>query len=142
MAKFSSEELPESVSGNDQKYLKEYGDKLSDSTRRAQWISDPKQKPDHDGQSLVTRNHEVIKSWAEERKAKPATVPGTEHGDRIGVLRFNFEGYGGDRLQEVDWDDWFQTFDERNLVMLYQEKLKNGNQSNFFRFDNPDREDA
>jgi hypothetical protein len=80
--------------------------------------------------------------WAEERKAKPATVPGMEHDDKLGVRRFNFEGYGSDRLQEVAWDAWFATFDDRHPVMLYQENLKSGNQSNFFRFDNPDREDA
>jgi hypothetical protein len=92
MSQFSSKELPEGVSGDDPKYLQKYGDKLSDLTRRAQWISTPDQHQDHNGQSLVTRNNDVIKQWAEERKARPATVPGTEHDDRIGVLRFNFEG--------------------------------------------------
>ncbi|MGE5603717.1 MAG: hypothetical protein ACM30E_11740 [Nitrososphaerales archaeon] len=140
MAQFSSKELPEGVSDDDKKYLKKFGDKLSDSTRRSRWINSPDEHADHDGQSLVTRNHDVIMKWAEQRGAKPATVAGTEHGDRVGVLRFDFEG--GDRLQEVSWDEWFRTFDERNLVMLFQENLKNGNQSNFFRFDNPEREDA
>jgi hypothetical protein len=140
MAQFSSKELPVGVSDDDKKYLKKFGDQLSDSTRRAKWINSPDEHADHDGQSLVTRNHDVIVKWAEDRGAKPATVAGTEHGDRVGVLRFDFEG--GDRLQEVSWDEWFRTFDERNLVMLFQENLKNGNQSNFFRFDNPEREDA
>jgi hypothetical protein len=140
MAQFSSKELPAGVSDDDKKYLKKFGDQLSDSTRRAKWINSPDEHADHDGQSLVTRNHDVIVKWAEDRGAKPATVAGTEHGDRVGVLRFDFEG--GDRLQEVSWDEWFRTFDERNLVMLFQENLKSGNQSNFFRFDNPEREDA
>jgi hypothetical protein len=39
-------------------------------------------------------NHEVIRRWAEERDAVPVTVPGTEHGHRLGVLRFEFPGYG------------------------------------------------
>lgn len=142
MAKFSSKELPEGVSGDDEKYLKKFGDKLSDSTRRAKWISGHDQHQDRKGQSLATRNHDVIMRWAEERKAAPATVASTRHGGRIGVLRLDFEGQGSDRLQHVSWDEWFKTFDERNLVMLYQENLKKGNQSNFFRFDNPEREDA
>lgn len=123
-------------------FLKQHGDKLSDSTRRAQWIESPDEKPDHDGQTLATRSHEVIQAWAEERNAVPATVPGTEHKDHLGVLRFNFPGYGGDNLQEVSWDEWFKTFDDRQLVFLYQQKKSDGNQSNFFRFDSPFREDA
>lgn len=136
------DQMPEKISDKDKDYLKKYADKLSDSTQYARWISNPKDHADHDGQSLVTRSHEVIQKWAEERDAKPATVPGTEHGDRLGVLRFNFPGYGGQDLQEVSWDEWFKTFDDRNLVFVYQEKMKNGNQSNFFRLDNPDRNDA
>ena len=103
-------------------------------------VSQRRAGADHNGQSLVTRNHDVIMRWAEERGARPATVSGTEKGDTLGVLRFMFDD--SDRLEEVSWDEWFKTFDERNLVMIFQEKLKNGNQSNFFRFDNPEREDA
>lgn len=113
---------------------------LSESTKRAHWIDSPDEHEDHHGETLATRNHEVIKRWAEERKAVPATVPGTEHGGRPGVLRFNFPGYGGDNLQEISWDDWFKPFEERNLVFVYQEHLKNGNPSNFFHLDNPERE--
>ena len=142
MAKSLKDNLPESISKEDEQYVKKYGDDLSDSTQYAKWISGPDEHEDHHGQSLVTRNHEVIKQWAEARDAVPATVPGTEHGDHLGVLRFNFPGYGGDSLEEVSWEDWFNTFDDRRLVMIYQEHLKNGNQSNFFRFDSPFREDA
>lgn len=126
----------------DEKFLKEHGDELSRSTKYAKWIHGTNEHQDHDGQTLATRSHDVIKQWAEERGGKPSTVPGTEHGDHLGVLRFDFPGYGGKNLQEVSWDDWFKTFDDRNLVFLYQEHLKNGNQSNFFRLDNPEREDA
>lgn len=137
-----NQERMKEFSGEDQKYLKQFGGKLSPSTRRAKWISSPDDHEDHKGQSLATRNHEVIKRWAEQRGASPATVSGTQHDDRLGVLRFDFPGYGGRKLEAVDWDVWFRTFDERKLVFLFQENLKNGNQSNFFRLDNPAREDA
>lgn len=94
------------------------------------------------GQTLRTRDHRTIQKWAEKRDAKPATVPGTEHDDHLGVLQFDFPGYGGDRLAEVSWDDWLYTFDVRNLEFLYQETTKDGRQSNFFRVVSPDREDA
>jgi hypothetical protein len=108
----------------------------------AKKIDSPDQHEDRHGQTLVTRNPEVIKRWAEERDAAPATVPGTEHGDHLGVLRFDFPGYGGEDLKEVSWEEWLGTFEERGLNFLYQEHLKDGSQSNFFRLENPDREDA
>src|SRR5919112_3829978 len=37
-------------------------------------------------------HHEVIKNSAEERGGVPATAEGTEYGDHLGVLRFEFGG--------------------------------------------------
>ena len=128
---------------SDQEYLQQYGEKLPKSVSRAKWISSPNEHADHDGQTLATRSHEVIKQWAADRGATPVTVTGTEHEGRPGVLRFDFPGgASGGRLEDVDWDRWFQTFDARELVMLFQENLSNGNQSNFFIFNNPHREDG
>jgi hypothetical protein len=92
---------------------------------------------EYPGQSLVTKDHDVIRRWAEERGAVPATVPGTEHDGRLGVLRLDFPGYGGERLEHVSWDDWFRSFDERDLEFVYQEHLKSGQKSNFFKVRNP-----
>jgi hypothetical protein len=117
-------------------------DQLSDSTKRARWIHSPEEHADQPGQTLATRSHDVIQRWAEERGGRPATVPGTEHDGRPGVLRIIFSDEGNDRLQEISWDDWFRTFDERQLVFLFQESKRDGQQSNFFRLDNPEREDA
>jgi len=103
------------------KFIERYADQLSASTKRAKWIHSPQEHEDRPGQTLATRNPEVIKHWAQERQAVPATVPGTEHGDHLGVLRFNFPGYGGRKLQEVNWDQWLKTFKDRNLVFLFQE---------------------
>jgi hypothetical protein len=94
------------------------------------------------GQSLQTRDPEVIRRWAEARGAVPATVPGTEHDGHPGVLTLDFPGYGGERLQHISWDEWLRTFKERDLTFVYQEHTKDGKQSNFFRLTSPDREDA
>src|SRR5690606_38107325 len=120
--------------------FRSHAPKLSRSALRAKWLSSPDEHEDYEGQTLATRSHEVIRRWAEEREAQPATVAGTGPADRLGVLRFNFPGYGGGKLQGVSWDDWFRTFDERNLVLLFQEHLKSGDDSNFFQLDNPERE--
>jgi len=110
----------------------------SDSVKYAQHVTSPDERPERDGRSLITTDHRVIRQWAEERGAKPATVPGTEKGDRLGVLRLDFPGYGGGDLEEVSWDEWFATFDERGLHFIYQETTSDGSQSNFFQLENPD----
>jgi Rho termination factor, N-terminal domain len=117
------------------------GSESSKSLKYSQEITSPDDEPERAGRSLATTNHEVIRQWAEARAGRPATVEGTEHGDRLGVLRFDF-GDTTDRLRHVSWDQWFATFDERGLNFLYQEEHKDGRQSTFFRLENPEREDA
>lgn len=97
-----------------------------------QVIHSPEEHEERAGRSLVTTGHDVIRKWAEERDATPATVPGTEHEGRPGVLRFDFPGYGGQELKHIPWEEWFTTFDERRLNFI-QEHKKDGAQSNFFR---------
>jgi hypothetical protein len=128
------------TTAEDRRYLDE-GNDLSDSTQRARWIHATDEHEDHPGETLATRSHEVIEAWAKERSAVPATVPGTEHGGRPGVLRMDFGG-DSDRLERIEWDDWFASFDERNLAFVYQEHMSDGSMSNFFRLDNPQREDG
>ncbi|WP_067970856.1 hypothetical protein [Nocardiopsis trehalosi] len=105
-----------------------------------QHITSPDQHEDHPGQSLVTTDHDVIRQWADERGATPSTVPGSEYDGRPGRLLFDFGGSGGERLEHVSWDDWFRTFDERGLRFIYQEHKKDGQTSNFFQLQNPDRD--
>src|SRR5690606_10309153 len=90
---------------------------------------------DYAGQTLHTQDHDSIRQWAEERGGRPATVPGTEHDDHLGVLRFDFPGYGGEGLEHVSWDAWFDAFDQRGLRFIYQEHKKDGSTSNFFQLE-------
>jgi len=117
------------------------GEQTSRSLQYSQEVTSLDEDPERQGRSLATTSHEVIRQWAEDRGGVPATVEGTEHGDHLGVLRFDF---GGDspNLRHVSWDEWLDTFDARRLNFLYQEERKDGNQSNFFRLESPDREDA
>jgi hypothetical protein len=117
------------------------GPQTSRSVEHSQTIESPGEQQERPGRSLVTRDHEVIRQWAEKRGARPATVKGTEHGDLLGVLTFDF-GERDENLREVGWDEWFKTFDARGLNFLYQETRRDGRQSNFFRLENPNRETA
>ncbi|BCB75930.1 hypothetical protein GCM10022251_55120 [Phytohabitans flavus] len=119
------------------------GPDTSRSLRYAQEITSTDDQPERPGRSLVTSSREVIQQWADRRDAAPATITGTGPEDRAGVLTFDFPlGNSGSRLRRISWDDWFRSFDERNLNFMYQEERSDGRQSNFFRLENPNREDA
>ncbi len=94
------------------------------------------------GSSKETTNHEEIKRWAEARGGHPAIVKGTESkGPSAGMLRIDFIGGGepkDDRLEEVSWDKFFRTIDEKQLAFLYQDKTADGKESRFFKFVNRD----
>lgn len=84
------------------------------------------------GERHMTRNHDRIRRWAEERDGKPATVASTRQEEDPGLIRLDFPGYAGDEsLEEISWDEWFQKFDERDLVLLYQDTLADGGTSSF-----------
>jgi hypothetical protein len=117
------------------------GAQTSDSLKYSQEVTSPDEDPERPGRSLATTHHEVIKQWAEARGGTPATVEGTEHGDHLGVLRFDFGGEN-QNLRHVSWDEWLETFDARELNFIYQEERSDGTQSNFFRLESPNREDG
>ena len=90
--------------------------------------------------SYTTTNHDVIRAWAEARGACPAAVEGTgSNGDAdAGILRLDFPGRGDDdRLDDVDWEPFFRTFDDRKLSFVYQEKTSDGEISRFNKFVRP-----
>ena len=82
--------------------------------------------------SFTTRDHDVIRTWAESRGGRPADVEGT--GDKgAGVLRIEFRDEG-DRLEDVGWDAFFATFDDSDVDFLYQERTSDGSVSRFHKF--------
>jgi hypothetical protein len=86
--------------------------------------------------SFTTRDHDVIRTWAESRGGTPADVEGT--GDKgAGVLRIEFRDEDG-RLEDVGWDAFFATFDDSDVDFLYQERTSDGSVSRFHKFVRPD----
>jgi hypothetical protein len=82
--------------------------------------------------SNVTKNHAEIKRWVEERGGFPAAVKRTESKNDLGILRIDFPGFSGeDSLERVEWDDWFEAFDEKQLAFLHQDKTADGAVSRF-----------
>jgi hypothetical protein len=86
--------------------------------------------------SFTTRDHDVIRRWAESRGGAPADVRGTGDGNGsdggAGVLRIEFRD-PGDRLEDVSWDTFFATFDDSDVDFLYQEFTKDGAESRFHK---------
>ena len=72
----------------------------------------------------TTVDHDEIRDWVESRGGHPATVKSTaRRSQAAGVLRIDFPGFSGERsLKAIDWDEWFEVFEERKLAFLYQPK--------------------
>jgi hypothetical protein len=129
------------LTSEERAFVQRHASKLSPSTLRAKWTHAPDEHEDRAGQTLATRNPDVIQAWARSRQAKPATVARRD-ARRPRTLRLDFPGYGGSRLEPIDWDAWLRTFQQRDLVFIYQEHRRNGDESNFFRLDSPKREEG
>jgi hypothetical protein len=83
----------------------------------------------------ATRDHEVIRKWADARGAQPASTARAD--DRgVGVLRLDLPGGRESRqTKRIDWNDWFRAFDERGLCFVYEEQKLDGMRSDFFRLE-------
>jgi hypothetical protein len=84
-------------------------------------------------QAKVTTNHETIKSWAEKRGGRPATVKRTEEDHEPGLLRLEFDNDEA-ALEDISWEEFFEKFDEKDLAFLYQDKTASGKTSRFHKF--------
>jgi glutathione synthase/RimK-type ligase-like ATP-grasp enzyme len=82
--------------------------------------------------SHTTTDHKQIRKWVETRGGRPAVVKGPEGSDGEGILRIEFQH--GDKLEDIDWETFFETFDDRNLAFLYQDKTADNKESRFFKF--------
>ena len=84
--------------------------------------------------SSTTTDHDTIKTWAEDRGGKPATVSSTADGDDAGLIRLMFpddKNSESDNLEEISWEAFFEKFDESKLALLYQEETADGEKSSF-----------
>jgi hypothetical protein len=91
-------------------------------------------------ETRTTTDRDEIRRWVEQHDGTPAAVRRTRSKDSPGVLRFDFPGGAGeDELEHIDWDDWFNAFDDNNLALLYQEKKSSGEDSTFFKLVSRDK---
>jgi hypothetical protein len=83
-----------------------------------------------------THNHQTIKDWAEQREGVPAKVKGTGGDSDEGILRLHFpkKSPNNEDFEEIEWDDFFENFEENNLDLILQDKNKDGEISTFHKF--------
>jgi hypothetical protein len=81
----------------------------------------------------VTTDHDFIRKWCEERGGRPTKVRGTEGKDGEGILRIDF-AEPDDKLEQIPWDEFFETFEDRQLGFLHQDETGGGKTSRFFKF--------
>jgi hypothetical protein len=82
--------------------------------------------------SKTTTDHEEIRQWAEARGGQPSCVKGTGGDGDTGLLRIDFPGFSGeDSLEPIEWEEFFEKFDDQGLALVYQEITRGGEPSNF-----------
>ena len=84
-------------------------------------------------QAQRTIDHDEIRRWIEERGGTPTKVKGTEGRDGEGILRVDF-AEPDEKLEPIEWQEFFETFEDRKLAFLHQDKTADGKESRFFKF--------
>jgi hypothetical protein len=74
-------------------------------------------------QARTVTDHDEIRRRAEKRGGRPSVVQ-TGKGEG-GILRFDF-GEDDEKLEGIDWDQFFRLFEENNLTLLVQDKTADG----------------
>lgn len=93
--------------------------------------------------SRTTQDHDQIRRWAETRHAIPCEVASTRQDGEAGILRFCFpksRNRNDAALHQIDWNQFFDKFDENHLSLLYQDKTSTGSRSNFNKLIHADSE--
>jgi hypothetical protein len=75
---------------------------------------------------VFTRDHDVIRRWAAERQAEPATGQASSSGpatarvnDGGAGIRFNFPGIGA--FRPISWDEWLANFDQHACAFVFDD---------------------
>ncbi|MGE0224347.1 MAG: hypothetical protein AB7F35_07635 [Acetobacteraceae bacterium] len=84
-------------------------------------------------QGEITTDHDFIRKWVEQRDGRPTRVQGTADKSGEGILRIDF-AEPDEKLEEISWETFFETFEDRKLAFLHQDKTADGKVSRFFKF--------
>ncbi len=95
-----------------------------------------KQQPP--GSVLATRDHALIREWANRHGAEPATGEASDSGpatvnvqDGDAGIRFNFPAFA--RFRPISWEEWFQNFTKYDLVFVFEGDQPGGTAAGRYR---------
>jgi hypothetical protein len=78
--------------------------------------------------AVITRDHDVIRQWAQRHRAEPATGEESPSGPAVvrvndggAGVRFNFPGVAP--FRPITWDEWFDNFERNGLSFVYEEEV-------------------
>ena len=70
----------------------------------------------------TTTDHALIRNWVDEHDGYPAHVVSSEGSGDEGMLRVAFDDVDRpESLKEISWEEFFEEFDEKDLVFAYPE---------------------
>lgn len=85
------------------------------------------------GDSKITSLHDEIRTWVKARGGKPEII--TSHTNNKRQLKIEFNNHKpSDTHHAISWEEFFNFFDNNNLLFLYQETTLAGVQSRFYKF--------
>lgn len=85
-----------------------------------------------------TTDHDEIRRWVEQRGGRPARVAESAPGGSdakpgsAGILRIDF-AEPDESLEEISWEEFFDTFEKHELAFLYQDRTDSGAESRFVK---------
>ena len=90
------------------------------------------------GSIVATDDQSLIRQWAKQHNCEPATGEATESGpatvhvnDGGAGIRFNFPGAA--MFREISWEEWFQNFDDHQLLFVYERDVPGKTPSGRYR---------
>lgn len=90
------------------------------------------------GSTVATDDPELIRQWAQQHSAEPATGEATESGPATvqvndgGVgIRFNFPA--ASRFRPISWEEWFANFHHHKLLFIYEREVPGQTPSGLYR---------
>jgi hypothetical protein len=93
------------------------------------------------GRVVFTRDHALIRDWAQRHGAEPATGEATRSGpatvnvqDGGAGVRFNFPG--ASVYRPISWDEWLANFDTHECAFVFENEEEGGRLSNRYRIVN------
>jgi hypothetical protein len=91
-------------------------------TRSVKTLDNPFRGSTH---AVFTQDHDVIRRWAAQRQAEPATGEATSSGpathnvnDGGAGIRFNFPGAG--LFRPISWEEWLMNFEVHQCAFVYE----------------------